>query len=47
MPGSIVVTLQVTDALEEPGVSYFIGSSLASAIHGISRATMDVDIIAS
>jgi hypothetical protein len=46
LPEPIAVTLQVTDALEALGVVYFIGGSLASAIHGISRATMDVDIIA-
>ena len=46
LPEPIAVTLQVADALEALGVPYFIGGSLASAIHGISRATMDVDIIA-
>jgi len=46
LPEPIAVTLQVSDALESLGVPYFIGGSLASAIHGISRATMDVDIIA-
>jgi hypothetical protein len=46
VPEPITVTLQVTDALETSGVNYFIGGSLASAIYGISRATMDVDIIA-
>jgi hypothetical protein len=46
LPEPIAVTLQVADALETLGVPYFIGGSLASAIHGISRATMDVDIVA-
>jgi hypothetical protein len=46
LPEPIAITLQVTDALEGLGVAYFIGGSLASAIHGISRATMDVDIVA-
>lgn len=46
LPEPIAVTLQVTDALEALGVAYFIGGSLASAIHGISRATMGVDIVA-
>jgi len=45
LPEPIAVTLQVADALEALGVHYFIGGSLASAIHGISRATMDVDIV--
>jgi hypothetical protein len=46
LPEPIAVTLQVADVLETLGVPYFIGGSLASAIHGISRATMDVDIVA-
>jgi arginine deiminase len=46
LPEPIAVTLQVTGGLEQLGVPYFIGGSLASAIHGISRATMDVDLIA-
>ena len=44
LPEPIAVTLQVADTLEALGVPYFIGDSLASAIHGISRATMDVDL---
>lgn len=46
LPEPIAVTLQVTDVLDLLGIPYFIGGSLASAVHGISRATMDVDIIA-
>jgi hypothetical protein len=42
----IAVTLLVTDALEALGVRYFIGGSMASAIHGVVRATMDVDLVA-
>jgi len=42
----IAVTLLVTDALETLRVPYFIGGSLASAVHGVIRATMDVDMIA-
>lgn len=34
------------DALHRLGISYMIVGSLASSIHGISRATMDVDILA-
>jgi hypothetical protein len=37
----IQVTLQVVDVLEKIGVDYVIGGSLASALHGIGRATMD------
>lgn len=46
LPEPISIILQVTGALEALGVPYFIGGSLASAIYGISRATLDVDVIA-
>ena len=42
----LAVTLLVIDALESLRVPYFIGGSLASAVHGVVRATMDVDIVA-
>lgn len=42
----IAVTLLVIDALESLHVPYFIGGSLASAVHGVVRATMDVDLVA-
>jgi hypothetical protein len=42
----IAVTTLVTDALEALGVTYAIGGSLASAVHGVMRATMDADLVA-
>ena len=42
----LAVTLAVTDALESLGVPYAIGGSLASAVHGVMRATMDADVVA-
>ena len=39
------VTLQVTAVLEELGVPYVIGGSLASTLHGMIRTTQDSDII--
>ena len=42
----ILVTLQVTEALESLGIPYFIGGSLATAVHGMARATMDVGLVA-
>ena len=42
----IAVTTLVTDALETLGVTYAIGGSLASAVHGVMRATMDADLVA-
>ncbi|MDI6791745.1 MAG: hypothetical protein QME81_02595 [bacterium] len=40
------VALKIISVFEELGVPYFIGGSLASAIHGVVRATNDVDIVA-
>jgi hypothetical protein len=42
----LAVTMMVTDALNALGVPYAIGGSLASAVHGVMRATMDADIVA-
>jgi len=42
----ILVTLAVTDVLEELGVPYAVGGSLASAFHGVMRATLDADLVA-
>ena len=42
----IAVTLLVTDTLETLRVPYVIGGSLASAVHGVVRATMDADLVA-
>ena len=46
LPEQIAVTLLVTDALDALGVPYAIGGSLASALHGVMRATMDADLVA-
>ena len=37
---------RVIEALEELGVPYHIGGSVASSIYGILRATLDADLIA-
>lgn len=42
----LATTLRVTAALEELGVPYAIGGSLAAAVHGFSRATVDADVVA-
>jgi len=44
-PEPIAVTAAVTAALDALGVPYVIGGSIASAVHGVARATRDVDII--
>jgi hypothetical protein len=43
---TISVVLIVADALDALGVPYAIGGSLASAVHGVMRATMDADLVA-
>jgi hypothetical protein len=42
----IAVVLVVTEALDRLGVRYFVGGSLAVAVHGVVRATADADVIA-
>lgn len=42
----ITVTFLVIDALEALGVPYLLGGSMASALYGVPRATLDADIIA-
>lgn len=40
------ITLLVTQTLEQLGIAYAVGGSLASSIHGVMRSTLDVDIVA-
>jgi hypothetical protein len=40
------ITLLVTKTLEQLGIPYAVGGSLASSLHGIMRSTLDVDIVA-
>lgn len=42
----ITVTLRVIETLEQLGIPYLIGGSLASAVHGVVRATLDTDLVA-
>ena len=46
LPSPIRVTLQVVQALEALGVPYVLGGSLASALYGLQRATLDADLMA-
>jgi hypothetical protein len=41
----VAVTLRVARLLEELGVAYVIGGSLASSVHGTMRSTGDVDFV--
>lgn len=40
------ITLLVTQTLEQNGISYAVGGSFASSLHGVMRSTLDVDIVA-
>lgn len=42
----IQITHRIVQELERLEIRYFIGGSLASSLHGIPRATNDVDIVA-
>ncbi len=42
----IGVTMTVINALEDLGVRYVVVGSLASAVHGVVRATIDADLVA-
>lgn len=46
LPEPVAVTLLVIEALEALDVPYLIGGSLASAVHGVARTTVDVDLVA-
>lgn len=46
LPEPMAVALLVAEELEALGAPYFIGGSLASAVHGVARATLDVDMVA-
>ena len=39
------VALSVADALEECGVAYVVGGSLASSVSGEPRSTLDIDLV--
>lgn len=42
----IEVTQRIAQTFEGLGIPYLVGGSLASSLHGIPRATQDVDIVA-
>jgi len=42
----LAVTLQVARVFDALGVVYALGGSLATALHGVMRATMDADLVA-
>jgi hypothetical protein len=42
----LAVTLLVIEAFEKLSIPYLIGGSLASALHGTARSTLDTDLVA-
>jgi len=40
------ITKQIADVFQNLNIHYMIGGSLASSLHGIPRATQDIDIVA-
>ncbi len=46
MHATLEVLKQVTQALEQAGVPYRVGGSVASSALGVPRATLDIDIVA-
>ncbi len=45
-PEIVAALAPVVEVLEELGVAYHIGGSVASSVHGIPRLTIDADIVA-
>jgi hypothetical protein len=43
---ALQATLEVVAVLDELGVAYLLGGSLASSLHGIPRTTQDADLVA-
>lgn len=43
---AVAATLDAAKVFQQLNIPYFVGGSLATAIHGVARATMDVDLIA-
>ena len=46
MSDLVAALAPVADVLERMGVPYLLGGSVASSVHGVPRATMDVDLVA-
>ena len=45
LPEALQVIKRVTDTFNTLGIDYFVGGSVASSLHGIFRATQDIDFI--
>jgi hypothetical protein len=45
LPESIGVLMEVVGLLEQLKIPYLVGGSMASALHGVARSTLDADIV--
>ena len=45
-PDILIALAPVIEAFDQLSIPYYIGGSVASYIHVMARATMDVDIVA-
>ena len=46
LPDALSIALRVTGLLEQFGIQYLIGGSVASIVHGEARLTNDLDLVA-
>jgi hypothetical protein len=45
LPEPLAITFMVIEAFERLNIPYLIGGSLASALHGTARSTLDADLV--
>lgn len=46
LPEAVNVMMLVVEIFERLQIPYFIGGSMASALHGVARSTLDADMVA-
>jgi hypothetical protein len=46
LPDTIRITIEVARAMEALQITYLVGGSIASSIHGFPRSTQDADLVA-
>lgn len=46
LPEAVGVMMQVVEAFDRLHIPYLVGGSMASTLHGVTRSTIDVDIVA-
>lgn len=46
LPDPIAIAVDIGSRLDQLGIAYVIGGSLASSVHGEPRTTLDVDVVA-